>query len=132
MKPKTNLELFYSEIEWEIKHSDKTAYYALYRTLFDIYYRETGAEKTSSMFDMLKWYTDVPRETLELDEYSYNLINEYYSVLLEEDIIGFDNKPIEWHTMFKTLIRLNIIPSRYSKMSLGEFMKIIRLKGNNK
>lgn len=53
MKAKTNLELFYNEIEWTIKHSDKTAYYALYRTLFDIYYRETGAEKTFSIFDML-------------------------------------------------------------------------------
>ena len=29
MKAKTNLELFYNEIEWTIKHSDKTAYYAL-------------------------------------------------------------------------------------------------------
>ena len=45
MKAKTNLELFYNEIEWTIKHSDKTAYYALYRTLFDIYYRETGELK---------------------------------------------------------------------------------------
>lgn len=132
MKPKTNLELFYNEIEWTIKHSDKTAYYALYRILFDIYYRETGAEKTSSMFDMLKWYADVPRETLELDEYSYHLINEYYSVLLEESIIDFDSKQIEWYTIFKTLIRLNIIPSRYSQMPLGKFMKIIRLKEKKK
>lgn len=132
MKAKTNLELFYNEIEWEIKHSDKTAYYALYRTLFDIYYRETGAEKTSSMFDMLKWYADVPRETLELDEYTYHLINEYYSVLLEEFIIDFNSKPIECFTIFKTLIRMNIIPSRYSKICLGEFMKIIRLKESNK
>lgn len=132
MKPKTNLELFYNEIEWTIKHSDKTAYYALYRILFDIYYRETGAGKTSSMFDMLKWYADVPRETLELDEYSYHLINEYYSVLLEESIIDFDSRQIEWFTMFKTLIRLNIIPSRYSQMPLRNFMKIIRLKENNK
>ena len=132
MKTKNNLELFYNEIEWTIKHSDKTAYYTLYRTLFDIYYRETGAEKTSSMFDMLKWYADVPRETLELDEYSDHLINEYYSVLLEEDIIVFDKKPIEGYTMFKTLIRMNIIPSRYYQMPLGEFMKIIRLKENKK
>ena len=132
MKVKTNLELFYNEIEWTIKHSDKTAYYALYRTLFDIYYRETGAEKTSSIFDMIKWYADVPHETLELNEYYFHLINEYYSILLEEDIIDYNSKPVEWYTMFKALIRLNIIPSRYSQMQLGEFMKIIRLKENKK
>ena len=132
MKAKTNLELFYNEIEWTIKHSDKTAYYALYRTLFDIYYRETGEGKESSMFDMIKWYADVPRETLELDEYYFHLINEYYSILLEEDIIDYKSKPVEWYNMFKALIRLNIIPSRYSQMQLGEFMKIIRLKENKK
>lgn len=94
----------------------------------DIYYRETGAEKTTSIFKILDWFSDVPRETLEIDGYSYHLINEYYSVLLEEAIIDVDSKPIEWYTMFKTLIRLNIIPKRYSQIPLKEFMKIIRLK----
>ena len=132
MKAKTNLELFNSEIEYEIKHSTMTMPTALYRVMFSIYNRETGAGSTDSIFDVLKWYADVPRETLELAAYSYHLINEYYSVLLEEAIIDVDSKPIEWYTMFKTLIRLNIIPSRYSQMQLKDFMKIIRLKEGKK
>lgn len=82
--------------------------------------------------EMLDWFADVPRETLELDEYSYNLINEYYSVLLEEAIIDVNSKPVEWYIIFKTLIRMNIIPSRYSQIPLGEFIKIIRLKEKKK
>lgn len=131
MKAKSNLELFYNEIEWEIKHSDKTAYYALYRTLFDIYYRETGAEKTSSMFDMIKWYADVPRETLYLGEFAYKFIKEYFNKLKEykewmvkeslNDIICLD-----------ILIETGIIPSRYATMPFNEFVSIIRLKESNK
>lgn len=132
MKAKTNLELFRNEIEFTMRHSEWSTPVALYRTMFDIFYRETGAEKTTSIFKMLDWYSDAPRETLELDGYSYHLINEYYSVLLEEAIIDVDSRPIEWYTMFKTLIRLNIIPSRYSQMQLKDFMKIIRLKEDKK
>ena len=132
MKAKNNLELFRNEIEFTMRNSEWLTPVALYRTMFDIYYRETGAEKTTSIFKMLDWFSDVPRETLELDGYSYHLINEYYSVLSEEAIINVDSKSIEWYTMFKALIRLNIIPSRYSQMPLKEFMKIIRLKKENK
>lgn len=132
MKAKTNLELFRNEIEFTMRHSEWSTPIALYRSMFDIFYRETGAEKTTSIFKMLDWFSEVPRETLELDGYSYHLINEYYSVLLEEAIIDVDSKPIEWYTMFKTLIRLNIIPSRYSQMQLKDFMKIIRLKEDKK
>ena len=128
MKAKTNLELFKNEIMYEFKHHPQKD---LWDVMGDIYLRET--DKKLCLFpEMLDWFADVPRETLELDEYSYHLINEYYSVLLEEAIIDFDSKQIEWYTIFKTLIRLNIIPSRYSQMPLGKFMKIIRLKENNK
>ena len=97
----------------------------------DIFCRET--KRKGCLFpDMLDWFSDVPRETLELGAYSYHLINEYYSVLQEEAIIDVYSKPIEWYSMFKTLIRLNIIPSRYSKMQLKDFMKIIRLKEDKK
>lgn len=128
MKPKTNLELFKNEIMYEFKHHPQKD---LWDVMGDIYLRETD-NKLCLFPEMLDWFADVPRETLELDEYSYHLINEYYSVLLEEDIIDFDSRQIEWFTMFKTLIRLNIIPSRYSQMPLRNFMKIIRLKENNK
>lgn len=128
MKAKNNLELFKNEIMYEFKHHPQKD---LWDVMSDIYLRET--DKKLCLFpEMLDWFADVPRETLELDEYLYNLINEYYSVLLEEAIIGFDSKPIEWFTIFKTLIRMNIIPSRYSQISLGKFMKIIRLKEKKK
>lgn len=128
MKAKTNLELFKNEIMYEFKHNPRKD---LWDVMSDIYLRETG--KKGCMYpEMLDWFSDVPRETLELDEYSYHLINESYSVLLEEAIIDFNSKPIEWFTMFKILIRMNIIPSRYSQMPLKEFMKIIRLKENKK
>ena len=129
MKAKTNLELFKNEIMYEFKHNPQKD---LWDIMGDIYHRETN-KKLCMYPEMLDWFSDVPRETLELDEYSYNLINEYYSVLLEEAIIiDINGKSIEWYTMFKTLIRLKIIPSKYSQMPLGEFMKIIRLKENNK
>lgn len=128
MKAKNNLELFKNEIMYEFKHHPQKD---LWDVMSDIYKRETG-NKLCMYPEMLDWYSDVPRETLELDEYSYHLINEYYSVLVEESILVFDSKPIEWYMIFKTLIRLNIIPSRYSQMPLGEFMKIIRLKENDK
>lgn len=128
MKAKTNLELFKNEIMYEFKHHPQKD---LWDIMGDIYHRETG-NKLCMYPEMLDWFSDVPRETLELDEYSYHLINEYYSVLLEEAIIDFDSKPIEWYTMFKTLIRLNMIPSRYSQMPLGNFIKIIRLKEGKK
>lgn len=126
MKAKNNLDLFRNEIIYELT---KGGY--IYDTMMNIYLRESGNE-TRCVEHMLKWYADVPSETLELDEYSYHLINEYYSVLLEEAIIDFNSKPVEWYTMFKALIRMDIIPSRYSQMPLGEFMKIIRLKEKKK
>lgn len=127
MKAKTNLELFKNEIAYTWKNTSDI----LDTIMLDIFERETGKE-SDNVFDMLDWFSDVPRETLGLDAYSYYLINEYYSVLSEEAIINVDNKPIEWYTMFKTLIKINIIPSRYSQMPLNEFMKIIRLKEKKK
>lgn len=128
MKAKNNLELFKNEIVYGLNHG---TYDTLYQAMVDIYNRETGGAKVAYRY-VLDWFLSVPRETLELDKYSYHLINEYYSVLLEEAIIDVDKKQIEWYTMFKTLIKMNIIPSRYAQMPLGEFMKIIRLKEENK
>ena len=128
MKVKNNLELFKNEMIYNLNHG---VCKSLYDAMIAIYVRE-GPDKVISYENLLDWFSDVPRETLELDKYSYHLINEYYSVLLEKAIIDFNSKPIEWHIIFKTLIRMNIIPSRYSQMPLGEFMKIIRLKENKK
>lgn len=127
MKAKTNLELFYNEIEWEIKHSDKTAYYALYRTLFDIYYRETGAGTESSMFDMLKWYADVPRETLELSKEIYDFLKAYNDEFMCEQY-SIDN-----YAATHILVDIGIIPKKYATCKVGDLMKIIKVKkGHNK
>lgn len=127
MKAKTNLELFKNEIGYTwVPQND-----GLYTIMNDIYKRENG-ELSRCVFDLLDWFSDVPRETLELDGYSYHLINEYYSVLSEEAINDVYSKKIVWFTMFKTLIRLNIIPSMYSQLQLKDFMKIIRLKEDKK
>lgn len=128
MKEKTNLELFKNEIIYNLEHRKHDT---LYSAMVNIYMRETDDCKINYR-DVLDWFSDVPRETLKLGAYSYHLINEYYSVLSEEAIIDVDSKPIEWYIMFKTLIRLNIIPSRYSQMQLKDFMKIIRLKEDKK
>lgn len=122
MKAKTNLELFYNEIEWTIKYSDKTDYYALYRTLFDIYYRETGAEETYSMFDMLKWYADVPRETLELSKEMYDFLQAYYDEIMCEE------SSIDKYVGTTILINIGIIPKEYKTYKVGDFMKIIKVK----
>ena len=127
MKPKTNLELFYNEIEYTIKHSDKTAYYALYRTLFDIFYRETGAEKTTSMFDMIKWYADVPRETFEVTAEMYAFLKAYV-----KDELVCDESPLDYSVCTSVLINIGIIPKKYSKWTLKEFIKIIRVEENKK
>ncbi len=124
MKEKTNLELFKNEIIYNMEHGK---YDTLYAAMVDIYIRE-NCDGNINYADVLDWFLDVPRETLKIEAYSYYLINEYYSVLQEEAIIDVDSKPIEWYIMFKTLIRMHIIPSRYSQMQLKDFMKIIRLK----
>lgn len=123
MKEKTNLEVHMNEIIFDVITKKRD----LDSEMFTIYQRETGKDP-NDIRDIVEWFSDVSHETLELGGYSFHLINEYYSVLSEEPIINGDSKPIEWYTMFKTLIRLNIIPSRYSQMPLKEFMKIIRLK----
>lgn len=127
MKAKTNLELFNNEMIYNLEH---VRCKSLYDAMVAIYVRESPS-KVINYENMLNWFLDAPRETLELDAYSYHLINEYYSVLLEEAMVDVNSKAIDWFTMFKTLIRMDIIPSSYSQLSLAKFMKIIRLKKEN-
>lgn len=123
MKEKTNLDIFTSEILYMMKYRK----IKMKDVMMEIYLRETGSE-TRCVEHMLKWYADVSRETLELDEITYHFINEYYSVLLEDSAVRIFNRPIEWYTALNTLLRMEFIPTRYSKMPLNEFMSIIRLK----
>ena len=123
MKTKNNLDMFMSEILYMMKYRK----IKMKDVMMEIYVRETGNE-TRCVEHMLKWFADVPRETLELDEVTYHFINEYYSVLLEDTAVNIFNRPIEWYTGLKTLLRMEFIPSKYSQMPLNDFMKIIRLK----
>lgn len=77
MKQKTNLELFKNEIVFGLKHG---RYDTLYVAMVDIYNRETGDGKIA--YDrVLEWFADVPRETLELGAYSYNLIMNIMKII---------------------------------------------------
>ena len=123
MNAKNNLDIFMSEILYMMKYRK----IKMKDVMMEIYLRETGNE-TRCVEHMLKWYADVSRETLELDEITYHFINEYYSVLLEDSAVRIFNRPIEWYTALNTLLRMEFIPTRYSQMPLNEFMSIIRLK----
>lgn len=127
MKAKTNLELFKNEMIYNLEHGKCKS---LYDAIVAIYVRECPA-KVINYENILNWLLYAPLETLELDAYSYHLINEYYSVLLEEAMVNVNSKSIDWFTMFRTLIRMDIIPSSYSQLSLAKFMQIIRLKKEN-
>lgn len=126
MKAKNNLDIFMSEILYMMQYRK----IKMKDIMMEIYLRETGNE-TRCVEHMLKWFANIPCETLELDEVTYHFINEYYSVLLEDNTMNNFNRPINWYTGLNTLLRMGFIPTRYSQMPLKEFMEIIRLKKEN-
>lgn len=122
MKAKNNLDLFRNEI---IDELTKGGY--IYDVMMNIYLRESGNE-TRCVDHMLKWYADVPRETLYLDKWTYNFLKTYYKLILEDVANSVNNIPIEWCTPLEAFMELFIIPRKYASMPLNEFMDIIRLK----
>ena len=122
MKAKNNLDLFRNEIIYELT---KGGY--IYDVMMNIYLRESGNE-TRCVEHMLKRYADVPRETLYLDKWTYNFLKSYYKVILEDGEKSVNSMPIEWYTSLEALMKLLIIPRKYTSMPLNEFMDIIRLK----
>lgn len=119
MKAKTNLELFKNEILYEFKHHPQKD---LWDVMSDIYHRETG-NKLCMYPDMLDWFSDVPRETFEVTAEMYAFLKAYAS----SEFVS-DEAPLDFSVSSSILIDIGVIPKKYSKMPLKEFIKIIRLK----
>lgn len=119
MKAKNNLELFKNEIMYEFKHHPGRD---LWDVMSDIYHRETG-NKLCMYPEMLDWYADVPRETFEVTDEMYAFLKAYAS----SEFVS-DEAPLDFSVSSSILIDIGVIPKKYSKMPLKEFIKIIRLK----
>lgn len=118
MKAKTNLELFKNEIMYEFKHHPGRD---LWDVMSDIYHRETG-NKLCMYPEMLDWFADVPRETLELSKEMYDFIQAYNDEFMSEEC-SIDNYMATY-----ILINIGIIPKKYASYKVGDFMKIIKVK----
>lgn len=119
MKAKNNLELFKNEIMYEFKHHPQKD---LWYVMSDIYKRETG-NKLCMYPEMLDWFSDVPRETFEVNAEMYAFLKAYAS----SEFVS-DEAPLDFSVSSSILIDIGVIPKKYSKMPLKEFIKIIRLK----
>lgn len=119
MKAKTNLELFKNEIMYEFKHHPGRD---LWDVMGDIYMRETD-KKLCLYPEMLDWFSDVPRETFEVTAEMYAFLKAYAS----SEFVS-DEAPLDFSVSSSILIDIGVIPKKYSKMPLKEFIKIIRLK----
>lgn len=122
MKAKTNLELFKNEIIYGLKHG---IYDTLYKAMVCICKRETG-EGTIYYEELLDWFIDVPRETLWLSRPVYDFIIEYGKIVQER--IWFTTTLIEDIFAMEALINMGIIPSKYAKYTLKDFIAIISTK----
>lgn len=122
MKNKTNLDIFMSEILYMMKYRKIT----MKDVMMDIYLRETGNE-THCVEHMLKWYADVPRETFEVTDEMYAFLKAYV-----KDGLVCDEWPLDYSVCTSVLIDIGVIPKRYSKWSLKDFIKIIRVEESNK
>lgn len=123
MKAKNNLELFKNEIMYEFKHHPERD---LWDVMSDIYHRETG-NKLCMYPEMLDWFSDVPRETFEVTAEMYAFLKAYAS----SEVVS-DEAPLDFSVSSSILIDIGVIPKKYSKMPLKEFIKIIRLKEDKK
>lgn len=122
MKNKTNLDIFMSEILYMMKYRK----IKMKDVMMEIYLRETGHE-THCVEHMLKWYADVPRETLEVTAEMYAFLKAYV-----KDELVHDEAPLDYSVCTSVMINIGIIPKKYSKWSLKEFIKIIRVEENKK
>lgn len=123
MKAKTNLELFKNEIMYEFKHHTGRD---LWNVMGDIYLRETD-KKLCLYPEMLDWFSDVPCETFEVTAEMYAFLKAYAS----SEFVS-DEAPLDFSVSSSILIDIGVIPKKYSKMPLKEFIKIIRLKEDKK
>lgn len=118
MKAKNNLELFKNEIMYEFKHYPQKD---LWDVMSNIYKRETG-NKLCMYPEMLDWFADVPRETLELSKEIYDFLKAY------NDEVMCEQYSIDNYASTYILIDIGIIPKKYATYKFGDLMKIIKVK----
>lgn len=118
MKAKNNLELFKNEIMYEFKHQPQKD---LWDVMGDIYLRETD-KKLCLYPEMLDWFSDVPRETLELSKEIYDFLKAY------NDEVMCEQYSIDNYAATHILIDIGIVPKKYATYKVGDLMKIIKVK----
>lgn len=122
MKNKTNLDIFMDEILYMMEYRKSK----MEDVMKEIYLRETGNE-TYCVEHMLKWYADVPRETFEVTDEMYAFLMAY----VKDDLVC-DEAPLDYSVCTSVLIDIGVIPNKYSKWTLKDFIKIIRVEENKK
>jgi len=122
MKTKTNLDIFMSEILYMMKYRK----IKMKDVMMYIYLRETGNE-THCVEHMLKWYADTPCETFEVTVEMYAFLKAYV-----KDELVCDESPLDYSVCTSVLIDIGVIPNKYSKWTLKDFIKIIRVEGEDK
>lgn len=117
MKAKTNLELHMNEIIFDVITKKRD----LDIEMYTIYRRETGKDP-NNIENVVKWFADVPRETLELSKEMYDFLQAYYDSFMDEEYY------IDNYVGPAILIDIGIIPKKYASYKVGDFMKIINVK----
>lgn len=117
MKAKTNLEVHMNEIIFDVITKKRD----LDIEMYTIYRRETGKDP-NNISNVVKWYADVPRETLELSKEIYDFLKAYNDEFMCEQY-SIDN-----YAGPCILINIGIIPKKYATYKVGDFMKIIKVK----
>lgn len=117
MKAKTNLELHMDEIIFDVITKKRD----LDIEMYTIYRRETGKDP-NKIGDVLEWFSDVPRETLELSKEIYDFLKAY------KDEFMCEQYSINNYAATNVLIDIGIIPKKYATYKVSDLIKIIKVK----
>lgn len=118
MKAKTNLELFKNEMIYNLEHRRCKS---LYDAMVAIYVRESPS-KVINYENILNWFLDAPRETLELSKEIYDFLKAY------NDEVMCEQNSIDNYAATSVLIDIGIIPKKYAKYKVIDLIKIIKVK----
>ena len=117
MKAKTNLELYMNEIIFDVITKKRD----LDIEMYTIYRRETGKDP-NKIGDVIEWFANVPRETLELSKEIYDFLKAY------NDKFMCEQHSIDNYAATSVLIDIGIIPNKYAKYKVSDLFKIIKVK----
>ena len=117
MKAKTNLELYMNEIIFDVITKKRD----LDIEMYTIYRRETGKDP-NKIGDVIEWFANVPRETLELSKEIYDFLKAY------NDKFMCEQHSIDNYAATSVLIDICIIPNKYANYKVSDLFKIIKVK----